>query len=408
MTIAESKPIRINHAGFAFLLMITIFAVFGVGVATALYAQDNWRPILAVCLGASGAGTAEDNLLRLKALNAATDEVKSAISRCEAKANALRQPEQQIWMKALEAKKNWDCSDSRRQFKILGDKASLYQSQASAEAKKLGDCGERIITQEMPEVLLQHAQTDYNGRDFPAAREKAWHIVGLKNSVGEQAQQLLKNIDEIEAVNDSLRRADRAFRAKKVHDACSILLRVEESHPTFPNMAEIKTKLNDCPTTPTQVGSLPAPKTDLEKQLQAVKLYLDEGNIELANERLTAATKLAPKDKAVSQLQQALQAAKQARDLLDHGVSLIYEAKYSEAEDQLAHVATGQTSPGLVARAHFYIGVAMAHEFYLGGNGTLKDKAVQEFQTSAPDFMKPDFDQISPKIKQLYDEAIGN
>jgi len=174
-------------------------------------------------------------------------------------------------------------------------------------------------------------------------------------------------------------------------------------------MAEVKTKLNSCPATPTEVSpNAPPPKTELEKQLQAVKVYMDEGNIELANERLAAATKLAPNDKTVSQLQQALQTAKQARDLLDHGVSLIYEGNYSEAANQLEYVVTGQASPGLVARAHFYIGVAVAHEFYLRGNGTLKDKAVQEFQTSAPDFMKPDFDQISPKIKQLYDEAIGN
>src|SRR5262249_19556288 len=118
--------------------------------------------------------------------------------------------------------------------------------------------------------------------------------------------------------------------------------------------------------------------------------------------------KLASDDKAITQMQDSFQAAKQARDLLDHGINLIYEAKYSDAASQLASVVNGKTSPGLVARAHFYIGVAMAHEFYLRGNGTLKAKAVQEFQNSVADFMKPDFDQISPKIKQLYDEAIGN
>ena len=407
MTTAELKPMRINHAAFALLLVIAMGAVFGLGGATALYAQTNWRPILAACQSASGSGSAEDNLLRLKGLDP-VPEVRSAISACEARAATLRQGEQQVWMGALEAKKNWDCTDSRRQFKVLVEKASLYQLQASTELKRLGDCGGQIATQETPDVLLQHAQTAYKGRDFRTAREEAWRIVGLKNSVGEQAQQVLRNIDEIEAVNDSLRRADRAFRGNRVHDACSILLRVQESHPTFPNMPEVKTKLNNCPATPPEVGSMPAPKSEVEKQLQAAKLYMDEENIELANERLTAATKLAPNDKAVSQLQQALQTAKQARDLLDHGVSLIYEGNYSEAANQLEYVVTGQASPGLVARAHFYIGVAVAHEFYLRGNGTLKDKAVQEFQTSAPDFMKPDFDQISPKIKQLYDEAIGN
>jgi hypothetical protein len=173
-------------------------------------------------------------------------------------------------------------------------------------------------------------------------------------------------------------------------------------------MAEVKMKLASCPTASTEAASAATPKTENEKQLQAARVNIDEGNLDLANARLSAAAKLAPSDKSVTQMQGYLQAAKQARDLLDQGVALIYQAKYSEAINQLAYVITGQTSSGLVARAHFYIGVAMAHEFYLRGDKSVRAKAVQEFQSSANDFMKPDFEQISPKIKQLYDEAIGN
>ena len=73
-----------------------------------------------------------------------------------------------------------------------------------------------------------------------------------------------------------------------------------------------------------------------------------------------------------------------------------------------SNVVTGRTSPGLVARAHFYIGVAMAHQFYLQNNSTLKTKAMMEFQVSMNDYKQPDFDQVSPKIKQLYDESVQN
>src|SRR5215831_1121449 len=137
MTTAELKPMRINHTGFALLLVIAMDAVFGLGGATVLYGQTNLRPILAACQSASGSGSAEDNLLKLKGQNPITPEIRSAISACEARATALRQDEQQVWMRALEAKKNWDCSDSRRQFNTLVQKASLYQLQASAEAKRL-------------------------------------------------------------------------------------------------------------------------------------------------------------------------------------------------------------------------------------------------------------------------------
>src|SRR5262249_55217720 len=156
----------------------------------------------------------------------------------------LRQEEEKVWVRALEAKKNWDCTDSRRLFKTLNEKASFYKRQASTEFKRLGDCGE-LITEDNPDLLLQHAKTDYKSKNFRSAREQAWRIVGLKNSLGEQARALLKDIEEVEVVNDLLSRYDLTFRAGRASDACNILLNIEETHPAFPNMDDVKRKVKD-------------------------------------------------------------------------------------------------------------------------------------------------------------------
>jgi hypothetical protein len=374
----------------------------------ALYGQTSWRPLAAACQSAGGSGTAEENLGKLKTQAPITPEIAAAISACEARAASLRQDEKRVWVSALDAKSKWDCEDSRRQFKSLVEKASFYQIQASTELKRLGDCGQQIVSEESPELILQHAQAAYKSRDFHAAREQSWHIVALKNSVGDEARKVLKDIEQIEDVNEQLRRVDRAMRTGKVHDACSLLLRIQQTNPAFPNMSEVKSRLNGCPAATAEVAIPASPKSELDKQVATTKLHIEEANLELAGVSLSTALKLAPNDKTVLQLQESFRLAKQARDLLDTGVSLIYQAKYPEATEQLANVVTGNTSSGLVARAHFYIGVAIAHQFYLQNNNVLKTKAMMEFQVSMNDYKQPDFDQVSPKIKQLYDEAIQN
>jgi hypothetical protein len=459
MTIAEpnSGAARIIFRVIAFMVLGTLVARDS--IAAQAGQTQSVRAIAVFCQNATGSGSAEENLSKLKAQATAPDAA-AAIAACETKATALRLEEQQLWVRALDAKKNWDCADSRRQFRTLVTRVSFYQLQASTELRRLGDCGEQLRTEEAPDLLLQHARTAFKGRDFRSAREQAWRLVPLRNSIGEEARTILGDIEQIEIVNELLRSADRSIRLGRVNDACSVLLGIQDAHASYPNMAEVKKRLNDCPLTTTEVVSsipltpspiavappavptgvatptaatgqrgargtaqrgtpagtrstaaataTPPPKTELDKQLDAARIYIEEGNLELASLRLAAASKMAPGDKVVGQVQNSFQAAKQARDLLELGINLIYQAKYSDAARQLASVVNGRTSSGLVARAHFYTGVANAHEFYLRGNGTDKTKAVQEFQNSVPVYSRPDFEQISPKIKQLYDEAVGN
>src|SRR5262245_51181051 len=211
MTITKPKAMRVESrllrqaARFALVasMVVAVDAIINQG-ATTLYAQQGVRANLAVCKNATGSDTVEDSLSRLKNLPRATPDLADAITECESKATALRQEEEKLWVRALEAKKNWDCTDSRRLFKTLLEKASLYRRQANSEFKRLGDCGEQIPAEDNPDLLLQHAKTDYKGKNFRAAREQAWRIVGLKNSLGEQARGLLKDIEEVEIVNDLL------------------------------------------------------------------------------------------------------------------------------------------------------------------------------------------------------------
>src|SRR5262245_48232563 len=58
---------------------------------TALYAQVGVRANLTTCQTASGSGTVEDSLLRLKKLPPSTPDLANAIAECESKATTLRQ-----------------------------------------------------------------------------------------------------------------------------------------------------------------------------------------------------------------------------------------------------------------------------------------------------------------------------
>src|SRR5262249_26047431 len=148
-----------------------------------------------------------------------------------------------------------------------------------------------------------------------------------KNSLGEQARGLLKDIEEVEIVNDLLGRYDRAFRAERRHDACNILFNIQETHPAFPNMDEVKKKLRDqCSSTPEVIAS-DEPKSEYEKQVAAAEVDIAEGNIDLANARVSAAAKIPPppNSKKVSELQESVQAAKQAQELLNSGKKLFYD-----------------------------------------------------------------------------------
>src|SRR5262249_2646652 len=158
-------------------------------------------------------------------------------------------------------------------------------------------------------------------------------------------------------VNDLLSRYDRTFRAGRVSDACNILLNIQETHAAFPNMDDVKKKVKDqCSAPPTVIAS-EEPKTEYDKQMAAAEVYIAEGNIDLANARVFAAAKITapPNSKKVSDLQDKMQAAKQAQELLNSGKKLFYDGDKNGALKQLAAaVGAAKTSPGLIAQAHFW------------------------------------------------------
>jgi len=364
--------------------------------------------LITTCKTTKASETAEDALKQLRA-QAGSAQVDSWIQECEALTLSNRQKEEAVRVRAVAAKNKWDCSDARRLFQELSKENTFYKKQATAEVKRLGDCGERLPRTDGPDKAMEYAADAFRTRDFTTAREIAWRFVLLENSIGERARKLIQDIEQIEIANDNLRQADRSMRAGLNADACSSLLRIQQGFPTFPYMSDVRTRLMGCPINqPSGLASLTASERQakLEKHLETARRSLIDGNIELAGDSLAAARVLASTDSMVMQLSRELDVAKQARETLETGISLRRDGNYSDAIERFKNAASLQASTGIGGRAHFEIGVTLATEYFLKSGDRLRAAAQQEFRESSVNYSNPDFEYISPRIKELYEQAV--
>lgn len=358
----------------------------------------------------SGSDAAEDLLAQLRA-QANLPQVSRYIEQCEKKARELRGAEERDWVAALDAKAKWDCPDARRLFKKLADSATFYRKQASVEAKRLGDCGERLVGSVNPDTEIQNAKDAYRGRDFGQAREIAWRLVLRQDSIGNGAKSLIQELEQVETVNERLRQADNAIRDGRATEACGLLIRVLQTYPTVPNIGEVRSRQQS--VCPTQAATVSGSQTNgrqaqgaLDRRLQETRRFLADGNIELASESLTAARSLSPKDVAVEELSRELETARKAREALETGIALRRDGKYPQAIERFKDAVTLHAASGIGGRAHFEMGVTLATQYFLNSGENLLTAAQQEFRESALNYTSPDFEHISPRIKELYDQAV--
>jgi hypothetical protein len=170
----------------------------------------------------------------------------------------------------------------------------------------------------------------------------------------------------------------------------------------------VRSKLADCRAS-RQPSALPAAerRRQFEKNIEAARGYLDQGNLELATDSVQAAESLIPNDKALEELKQATTAAKEFRNALERSIAQIYQSKNLDAMVGLRDLlATNPTSQALAAKAHFYMGVAMAKQYYVFDDLMLLDKAKLEFKISMDGYPSPDFENVQPEIKELYGQAV--
>ena len=377
--------------------------------ARPLSSQSSVSAVMSTCKTAKYSDAIEAALSPLKA-QAGVPDVDKVLADCENTARSLRKAEEKRWLEAMDAKSKWDCRDARRLFKELSPAPTFYQKQAAAEVKRLGECGEGLPAPADPDTALQYA-TDaaYGRRDFKAARETAWLLVARQDSIGKKARTLIQDLEQIEMANENLRQVERLKRLGLLDDACSLLLRTQQSYPTFPNMSEVRSKLSTCPTSqPAKIAVVPPNERQaaLEKQVQQTRRLLLDGNIELAVDSLAAARGLSATDSSVVELSRDLESAKLAREALEAGILLRRDGKYPDAIERFKDVASLQISSGIGGRAHFELGVTLATQYFLNAGDSLKTAAQEEFRQSAINYSNPDFEYISPRIKELYEQAV--
>jgi len=387
-------------------LSLSIFQPWIVVAVAPSFQSSTAHQFITRCRTASYSGIAEEALAQLKTQ---AQDMEREIEECETKARSARQAEEKDWLAAIDAKSRWDCADARRLFKKLLDQPTFYKKQAAAELKRLGDCGGAAAPIDDPDTALRYATDAYRSRDFVAARETAWRLVSRQDSVGKAARTLIQDLEQIETTNESLRQVDRSRRVGLNDDACSLLLRIQQSYPALPNISEVRSKLAACPTSqPTRIANVPTNERQaaLEKRLLETRRFLSDGNLELAGDSLAAARGLSATDTSVLELSRDLETAKQARETLEAGISLRRLGKYPDAIERFKNAAALQISSGIGGRAHFELGVTLATQYFLSAGDSLKTAAQEEFRQSALNYSNPDFEYISPRIKELYDQAL--
>jgi hypothetical protein len=322
----------------------------------------------------------------------------------------LRRNEDRSWVSALEAKNKWDCKDAKLLFDPLQKAMTFYKAQAGLEMKRLGNCGERIIVSNDPNTAMERAENAYKTGDFSVARETSWKFVSLSTSIGQRARTLLQTIEQHEKANSLMTLANSAQIAGRSSEACGLMMRVEEEYGSLSglDLRSVRSKLADCRAS-RQPSALPAAerRRQFEKNIEAARGYLDQGNLELATDSVQAAESLIPNDKALEELKQATTAAKEFRNALERSIAQIYQSKNLDAMVGLRDLlATNPTSQALAAKAHFYMGVAMAKQYYVFDDLMLLDKAKLEFKISMDGYPSPDFENVQPEIKELYGQAV--
>ena len=395
----------------ASFVVLTVFAalIFQPSIMVAVSASlqsSTVHQFVTRCRTANYSEIAEEALAQLKAQ---ARDMNREIEECETKARSARQGEERDWLAALDAKSRWDCPDARRLFKKLFDQPTFYKKQSAGELKRLGDCGEAGAPIDNPDTAMRYAADAFRSRDFVAARETAWRLVTRQDSVGKAARTLIQDLEQIEAANEGLRQADRSRRVGLNDDACSQLLRIQQVYPALPNISEVRSKLSACPTNqPSRVASLPTNERQaaLEKRLQEARRFLSAGHIELATDALAAARGLSATDTSMLELSRDLETARQARETLEAGISLRRLGKYPDAIERFKNAVSLQISSGIGGRAHFELGVTLATQYFLNAGDNLKTAALEEFRQSAINYSNPDFEYISPRIKELYDQAL--
>jgi tetratricopeptide (TPR) repeat protein len=295
---------------------------------------------------------------------------------------------------------------------------------------------------------LRQAKGAYNTNNLLVAKQLAEKIRDAPGSVGEEARNLIRTIDDINSNNKKKQSAELAIRRGKFENACSLLREIQAAvdanvalKERYPDLNDMMSKAGGCPQAP--VVEQPDPrdyenaldlknkgklnqaleafnriekshpgyldvKQQIEEVRQKIKManlkktqdeqfaeqlaeaeqLLNSGDFNAAQGVLDAAEALRHADPKVNEMRQQLETAiTNEENKLVEAVNSFYSGRYEQAQRALGDFLQVPHSPSVRALARFYQGAALGSRFFLGGgkDEEARGAAIQLFRQALKD-----------------------
>ncbi len=280
-------------------------------------------------------------------------------------------------------------------------------------------------------LILRQAQGAFNNDNLSVAKQYAKKIMDAPGSVGEEARNLIKTIDDITIINKNRQSAVIAIQRRKFEDACEFLHEIQAAldgnkalKDRYADFNNLKSQAGGCPQAQAPESAIPDPaKSDYDKAMalreqdqldKALKLFKliarsypdyrdvkqqtyeiqqeidrnrkksqderfadrlsraeqswDQGDFRAMRKDLDAADSLRPGDPNVAGLRQKMETAiLNEENELADALSSFYSGEYEQVHKRLEVFLKRHHASHIVALAHFYQGAALGSRFFLGG-----------------------------------------
>jgi len=225
------------------------------------------------------------------------------------------------------------------------------------------------------EKRYQLAEGAYNAKDFNQAKILAGRLLQCPESISSKAQKLLDRISKRERNNSLAAEAFVAIRRRRFDTACSLLARIKESDPSYPNLDWYLTQAGGCVV------------EDIQPKLDPIRRLLDKGDMRKATADLQILREAHPDNRDIAQLQE--RASRMAEEVETRRVSrdyqrsrqLIESKRFLEAQTILTRLQ--EEAPG-------YQDVAQLLEYVKREQERLRSEAVSAAANSGQEAKTPE------------------